>query len=324
MAEGIIYPCVLAREINGTVEYLYPKTDAKLVTYDDKQNVKEKIDTMQAEVDLNTEYTRFTGSEIVEDIHGISKGETFDKTPVTTVLKKLLYPYISPEVSVQAFINGSSGAVSSRAYEIGSRQMLNKLRINITKKSNPIIKYEAFHDGRMIGSGNCLATDPVNTSGSAYYDINNINLQFGYDTTKSAVFTAEIHDADSHTTPDQGKHINKYSSPSYPFVYPYYYGTIPVGTPINATTVANITNKIIQTKGNKKCTFNAFDEILIFASPNSAIRTIIDQNNFNITDTFNEHIINGVVNQYGVSCTYYVYSTIDPTSCDNFNITFNH
>lgn len=36
----------LARQVNGEIEYIYPKTDGTLVAYDSTQNIKEKIDSI--------------------------------------------------------------------------------------------------------------------------------------------------------------------------------------------------------------------------------------------------------------------------------------
>lgn len=36
----------LARQVNGEIEYIYPKTNAELVEYDENQNIKEKIDSI--------------------------------------------------------------------------------------------------------------------------------------------------------------------------------------------------------------------------------------------------------------------------------------
>lgn len=40
----------LARQVNGELEYIYPKTDSELVRYDSEKNVKEKIDSISSDV----------------------------------------------------------------------------------------------------------------------------------------------------------------------------------------------------------------------------------------------------------------------------------
>ena len=41
----------LARQVNGEIEYIYPKTSANLVEYDSNNNIKEKIDSITVETD---------------------------------------------------------------------------------------------------------------------------------------------------------------------------------------------------------------------------------------------------------------------------------
>jgi hypothetical protein len=44
----------LARQVNGEIEYIYPKTDSSLVAYDDTQNIKQKIDSIISDIPIKT------------------------------------------------------------------------------------------------------------------------------------------------------------------------------------------------------------------------------------------------------------------------------
>lgn len=45
----------LARQVKGDIEYIYPKTDAELVEYDSSQNIKEKIESIVENIDVDLE-----------------------------------------------------------------------------------------------------------------------------------------------------------------------------------------------------------------------------------------------------------------------------
>ena len=46
----IVYS-TLAREVNGVINYIYPRTDSTLVEYTEDQNVKEKLDELTSQID---------------------------------------------------------------------------------------------------------------------------------------------------------------------------------------------------------------------------------------------------------------------------------
>ena len=64
--------CTLAKEISGTIEYLYPKTVASIVEYDSTQTVEEKIQAIDqaiATISANTSGTYYTKSEVDDLIY---------------------------------------------------------------------------------------------------------------------------------------------------------------------------------------------------------------------------------------------------------------
>lgn len=64
--------CTLAKEISGTIEYLYPKTVASIVEYDSTQTVEEKIQAIDqaiASISANTAGTFYTKSEVDDLIY---------------------------------------------------------------------------------------------------------------------------------------------------------------------------------------------------------------------------------------------------------------
>ena len=94
---------------------------------------------------------------------------------------------------------------------------------------------------------------------------------------------------------------NVSKSVSYTFVNPYYIGVSSTDT-LTETDIKALTKKV-ETKGNKTINYTTSQSYMVFAYPSSygAISSIIDQNGFNVTDSFVRNTV--TVN----SVEYYVY-----------------
>lgn len=68
----------LARQVNGEIEYIYPKTHAELVEYDSTQNIKEKIDSIVvgAEKDLENKVDKPLDED--GNVYNGSKGQVLE------------------------------------------------------------------------------------------------------------------------------------------------------------------------------------------------------------------------------------------------------
>ena len=111
------------------------------------------------------------------------------------------------------------------------------------------------------------------------------------------------------------------NSGSFTFVYPYYYGSLDSGV-LDEASIKGLT-KVVQTKGNKTFRFTHNNKCCVIAYPASYgnLRTIIDQNNFDITSSFIKNTVS-ITGLDGTSQNYNVYVNSAAT-LDNFGITFN-
>jgi hypothetical protein len=110
---------------------------------------------------------------------------------------------------------------------------------------------------------------------------------------------------------------------TFSFVYPYYYGAIGVDASISETIVEGLTKKV-ESKGSKAWTFTLNNQKAAFAYPKSygALKSIIDANNFTVTDTFTRSELS-ITGLDGTAQTYYVYVSNGASTLSGFKYTFN-
>ena len=106
------------------------------------------------------------------------------------------------------------------------------------------------------------------------------------ETVRTATYNTDITTNKTFTlTASDGKN-NVSKSISYTFVSPYYVGVSSTGT-LTETDIKALT-KNVETKGDKTINYTTTQSYMVFAYPVSydAISSIIDQNGFNVTDSF--------------------------------------
>lgn len=107
------------------------------------------------------------------------------------------------------------------------------------------------------------------------------------------------------------------------FIFPFFHGM--VSEALNGDTMYAGLTKLLQTKSNKSILLNGSNKYIYFAYPASygALSNIKDQNNFDVTGSFQSEdmLITGL--QGGLSETYKVYRTINKTDVNSANFTFN-
>jgi hypothetical protein len=84
MANITVNEATLARQVNGEIEYVYPKTRANLVEYDSTQNIKEKIDN-KLDLPVNEDGNSSNGTNgqvLVTNGDGSTSWETFTRVYV--------------------------------------------------------------------------------------------------------------------------------------------------------------------------------------------------------------------------------------------------
>lgn len=241
----------------------------------------------------------YTNSSPTVQAHGgVPVGQTFNNMPVNEVLDMILYPWIAPVVSctVTAPSNGGN-------FEKGSTQNVTNIRVNVTKKSHAITKVEIFDGSSSLGA----KTDGVSNGG-----------QFDF-TVKQAVttnksFSVKVTDAKSKTTTANSGTFN--------FVYPFYWGAV-AATGAVTEDVVEALSKQITTKGNKNVNFTCTNERICFAYPKAYgdLRTIKDQNNFDVTGTFTKTVVS-ITGLDNTPQDYNVYVN-SPSTVSGFGMTFN-
>lgn len=281
--------------INTSLNNKVDKVPGKNLSTNDYSNEeKEKLQNANA----NALFTNNTPT--VQAHGGVPVGKTFNNVPVNEVLNMILYPWVAPVVSAQIKVPGNGGVK-----EFGDIQNVTSIGVTVTKKSSNITKVEIFDGEESLGS----KTGGEVTNGGTF--------TFAVDRQVSANknYQAKVTDAaEKVTTANTG---------TFTFVYPYYCGVIDAGAAVNETTVKGLAKQVV-TKGNKSNKFTATNQRICFAYPKSygALTSIKDQNNFDVTGTFNrtEVTITGLDK---TPQTYYVY-TNSPSTVTGFGMNFNY
>ena len=203
---------------------------------------------------------------------GLASGVDLSGKTVKEVLKAMTVTYVLPSCTV-TFSNTNSLIKKGTSINITITSK------NFVKGTNDISKIEFY-------KGTNLENTQTYTTNSAYtYTINDINT----DTTlKVRVYDTE------------GKY-KEVSTKSYKFVYPSYVGVSTTDV-LTETEITALTKKL-EAKGTKTVNYTTSQSYMVFAYPKSygAINSIIDQNGFNVTDSFIQNTL--TIN----SVEYYVY-----------------
>ena len=229
---------------------------------------------------------------------GIAAGETFNNVPITEMLTKILYPYVAPIVSASIITPANGGVV-----EKGSTQNVTKIRVNVTKKSSSITKVEIFDGSTSLGS----KTDGVASGGTFDFTV-------AVNVTSNKNFTAKVTDSAGKTT--------SANTGTFTFVHPIYYGACAANATVNASLVTGLTKKV-ESKGAKSLSYTCNNQCMVFAYDASYgnLKSIIDPNNFNVTDTFTKSEVN-ITTLDGASTKYYVYKN-SASTVSAFTMKFN-
>lgn len=241
----------------------------------------------------------YTNSTPTIQAHGgVPVGQTFDEMPVNEVLDMILYPWIAPAVTCQVTVPSNGGN-----FEKGSTQKVTNIRVAVTKKSHNITKVEVFNGGTSLGS----KTDGVSNGGS-------FDFAVSQDVKTNLNFTAKVTDASGKTTTANSGTFN--------FVYPFYWGAVAATGVIDETTVEGL-SKQITTKGNKTVQFTCTNQRICFAYPKAYgdLRTIKDQNNFDVTGTFTKSVVS-ITGLDSTAQDYNVYVN-SASTVTRFGMTFN-
>lgn len=221
-------------------------------------------------------------------VGGIAKGTTFDSVPITEVIDRLLYPYVA--FSLGSFTTSPSGGV----FEVGTSKFITSCTVYINYGTAKITKIEILDS-----SNNVLATktdiEQTATSGESF------NISLNYTITTNQALKARV--TDSAGT------VKTASSSSFTFVNPYYYGVISDGVELTESLITGLT-KLVVTKGGMTRTYTMVQQKAVLAYPASygSLSKILDENSFNVTETFTQNTV--TINDV----SYYVYVLNSPAT----------
>ena len=208
---------------------------------------------------------------------------------------------------------GEGGASTADAVEyindaVGStnvEEALNKLISDYYYVKPSINSFTATPNGGIFEVGTTI-TAPITFNWAYNKDITTQTLTdciLADETVRTATYDSDITANKTFTlTANDGKN-NVSKSISYTFVSPYYVGVSSTDT-LTETDIKALTKKV-ETKGSKTINYTTSQSYMVFAYPSSygAIKSVIDQNGFNVTDSFvrNTVTVNSV--EYYVFCS---------------------
>lgn len=220
-----------------------------------------KLNIFGSQVNLNSHSLEFTDSRPIPiSIGDIVLGTTFDKMSIADVLRKIVYPYLAPNCTLD-LVN------PSRYVEVGSYPDI-KVAYSITKRTASTLPTKLTN---MIPS-----TYPAITN-TGQITINGVarGVVITPVTATTSTFTIKVNDGTASNT----------ASTSIEGIYPYFYGF----TASNTLTVAALQsmNKVIEPKGNK--TFDLIGEgnfFFAYDADYGPLTSILDPENAEIIGNF--------------------------------------
>ena len=242
----------------------------------------------------------FTTTELtVSALGGIQAGANLNGLTIKEILSKLLYPYVSPTISIQGTPNGG-------IFEKGNNQTITSVKVVVTKKSEKITKIEVLQGSNVLIS---QEDSTIANGGTFTYSINvpvnSSNVQL----------TGKVTDATGT--------VKSSTTASFNFVYPYYVGVCSENDVINESLIKGLTKRI-EAKGTKNISYTTEQQKMIIAYPKSygSIKKILDPNSFDVTNTFTRTEIK-ITGLDGSSQSYYVYAN-NASTVSGFTMTFSY
>lgn len=129
------------------------------------------------------------------------------------------------------------------------------------------------------------------------------NCTLADETVRTATYDSDITTDKTFTLSASDGENTVSKSISYKFVAPYYVG-VSITNILTETDIISLTKKV-ETKSSKTVNYTTLQSYMIFAYPSSygAISSIIDQNGFNVTDSFTQSTITIGTVEYYVYCS---------------------
>lgn len=280
-------------DVNDYINFFFTiDTSSSNISLDNYYD-KEDVDTLIADFATEEQITFSNNLGTTQALGGIKKGEVLSGLTGVEILNKLLFPYVAFSVSMSTTAAGGTK-------EVGTSYTVSTATVYITMGSAPIYSI-------IIKRGSTVLL--TKTSGIVAGS-NTITLPTAQTVDETVTFSCTVTDSEGTS-----KSAN---ATAFTFVYPYYYGAINNGVTLTEALVKGLT-KLINTKGTKTVTITMNQQNALFAYPKSygTIKTILDANGFNVTDTF-------VRNELAMyDTTYYVYVLSQPATA-SMTYTFSY
>lgn len=264
---------------------------------------EEYVTDEQLEAELTAEMIFETDMTTVSALGGIKAGEDLNGLTVKQVLSKLLFPYVAPTCSAKLTYS-PSGTV----FEKGQVITVTSMTGTVVEKSENILQV-SFLDGSTVLN---TRTD-VDNGGTFTYTLEQPILIVS--NIANTRFRVSVTDAANKTYYANTTAIN--------FYYPYYYGVVNDGVTLTGDVITSL-QKQVTAKANKTYKYTTNNQRMVIAYPKSygQLKTIKDQNNFDVAATFTLHemLVTGLD---GIPQTYYVYMN-NASTLENFSITYSY
>ena len=282
---------ILQKNSAGTLDIIYVKTTADQVieTDDRKFMTSAQLDQFNE----NISYTNETPTTVAHG--GVEAGETFDKVPVSTMLTKILYPYVEPA------IEGSTGTPGG-VFEKGTTVAVTAETAVVTKGSEDVTSVDLYNGATLVES----KTEGVADGGSIAF-AQAINL------TDSANLIVKVTDA---------KPVTKQAVAGvYTFVYPFYSGVVAADAEVDGATVAAMDKQVAEKDDAHVFTLTAANQKLVVACPASygPLASLKDQNGFELLNGFTQSTV-AVTGADSTAQSYNVYVKDEVCTVSNYKL----
>lgn len=264
------------------------------------EQVQAEIDEVEAQIEEANVFE--TNMLTVSALGGIKADQDLNGMTVQEILAKLLYPHVKPTV----------GTVSTTAkagtYEHGNYQTVTQVSASVTKKSNSIIRVEAYHNSTLLGTKEDIANGGMAT----FAGLSEV-------TANGDKFTIKAYAMNEAGTAEESVSEN---SSTFTYVYPFYWGVMAADATVDGAMVTGLT-KVVEGRAQKAYTYTTSQNHPVIAYPKAygKLKSILDPNSFENLAAFTCHEVK-VTGLDGTEQDYYVYVTTLATSKTNFKYTF--
>ena len=250
---------LVSKQVSGSTELnwesiKFPQTDYIGIT-------GSELNIFGSPVNVNSHSVEFIDKRpITISIGDLKPGATFESSSIADVLRRIIYPYLSPECSIKLL--NSSGYV-----EVGSYPTI-QIGYSITKRTSSTLPTKLIN---MIPS-----TYPaIKTIGQTTITGISKGIIITPVTTTATVFTIKVNDGEAVNT----------ASTSIEGIYPYFYG-FTSSNALNMNSIQSM-NKLVEPKGDKTIDLTGEGNFFFAYDANyGPLTSIIDQNDLNIFATF--------------------------------------